>query len=315
MKSTVSGRGGVFSGVDDRGNTVAADKVKQGTDQWMNKNFQTTMHLSGAQKASTQMGVCEAAVTCYIYNTSPVFEHQRRADGFGTFLITRAPKVGSKIIDKDTGKERKATAEDIAGDYRLNLPIVINHSYVRSFDAGENKRTPYVEYGMDIAQDLVGCSKRYPPDLVSTGNQWDKNLLTWGVFITYGKPFEELEPEDRAKLLETAENAHISRCIEKVNKGDILHEKFKVKGAGGPLEIHRQCALYLGETVSEDYTDRPWVTNRGNLSTLSGKVDCEMCGSKVKATVAKCPACGFIIDPDKYERLTAKKPAKKEKSE
>lgn len=297
---------GGFGGVLDAtsGQRIAAPKDKTGEamNQWLNNNIQRTMHLTSAQQAAAQHGT-----TCYIYNISPVFQHQRRVDGFGTFLIPRAPKIGATIIDKKTGAQRPATAEDIAGDYRLSEPIVINHSYVRSFDTGENKRTPYVEFGQDIAEDMVGCSAKYPPDLVSTNSQWDKNLKTWGVFITYGKPFEELTAEEQDKLISEAHGVHIARCQEKVNKGDILFEQYKVKGKGGPLEIHRQCALYLAEVLGEEYTDRAWVTNRGGVATLTGKVECDFCGSKIKATVAVCPVCKNIVNPVLYDKLSRKK--------
>jgi hypothetical protein len=300
-----AGFGGVLDPTTGRRVAPPKGKVGEAMTGWTGKNAQTTMHLTQAQKMSAQHGI-----KCYIYNVSPVFSHQRRVDGFGPFLIPRAPKVGSKILDRETGEARKATAADVAEEYRLSEPIVINHSYARSFDAGEGKRTPYIEYGEDIAQDLVGCSEKYPPDLISQKEEFSKNLKFWGVFITYGKPFEELTSEEQNKLLGEAELYHRARCMEKVNKGDMLYENYKLRGKGGPMEIHRQCALYLGE----EFTDRPWVTNRGGSDALTGKIECDMCGSKVKATVAKCPVCQFIIDADKYDKLTRRN-KKAEKAE
>lgn len=306
---TVSGKGGVFQGLDQLGTkTASSQAVRDKMSDWTRNNTLTTQHLTGAQKVSAQAGT-----NCYIYNVSPVFIHPRRADGFGTFLIPRAPQVGSTIIDKETGQTRKATPEDISGTYRLSEPIVINHSYIRSFPGwNEGKRVPYIEYGEDIAEDLVGCSSKYTPDLVSTGTEWDKNLKTWGVFITYGKRFEELEPQEQERLYAEASQAHVQRCIEKVNKGDILFEQYKVKGRGGPLEIHRKCALFLGEVVNMDYLDRPWVTNRNlGMNQLTGKVDCDFCGTKIKATIAICPACKNVVNPELYEKLRKKKSAEK----
>jgi len=300
MSDTVGGFGGILDA--STGKRIAAPEGKTGEamNRWARKNIQSTMHLSSSQKMAAQHGV-----TCYIYNVSPVFEHPRRADGFGTFLIPRAPKVGSMIFDKETGHTRKATAEDISGPYRLSAPIVINHSYIRSFPGmNEGKRVPYIEYGEDIAEDLVGCSEKYPLDLTSEKDEYSKNLKKWGVFITYGKPFEELSKAEQEALYSEAMQNHNARCIEKVNKGDVLFEQYKMRGKGGPLKIHRECALYLGQVIGPEYTDRAWVTARGGTETMTGKVDCPFCGSKIKATIAVCPNCKNIVDPDKYEKLS-----------
>src|SRR5208282_5842253 len=134
----------------------------------------------------SQIESAKGGQTCYIYNISRIFSWTRQYSKLGTFLIQHAPRLNDLIL-KD-GKHVPATQEDINGDYKLSTPIVINHSYQMSYDKGDTRRVPYIEFGEDIAEALVGNSKLYPVGL----NDETANLANWGVFITYGKPFEEL---------------------------------------------------------------------------------------------------------------------------
>jgi hypothetical protein len=218
--------------------------------------------------------------TCYIYNVSPIFAWERRLNNFGIFRIPKAPSVGSLILDHKTRKQRKATPEDIAGEYRLSEPLIINHSYVRTF-AGEGKLQPYIEFGEDIAEDICGCSKLYP-----AGLNFQKDLTQKGVFIVYGKPFEECTPEEQETLLAKAEMGHRDVCREKVVHGDQLYETAKTKGRGGPLEVHKLCANFLG------LADRPWCTDRSSVYKVPiSTKDCQYCYSPINAKASVCPVC------------------------
>jgi hypothetical protein len=225
--------------------------------------------------------------TCYIYNISPIFAWERRLNNFGIFRIPKAPSVGSFILDHKTKQQRKATQEDIDGAYKLSEPLIINHSYVRTF-AGEGKLQPYIDYGEDIAEDICGCSSLYPPDLNS-----NKDLTKKGVFIVYGKRFEECSEEEQNELLAKAEMGHRDVCREKVVHGDQLHETAKTKGGrGGPLEVHRQCANYLHSRGFLDLSNIPWVINRAAVyKTPDVQKDCVHCYSKINAKASTCPIC------------------------
>lgn len=281
-KKIDGGFGGSFTPVNPI-NGQRMKGIQEATSQWTGMNGMMGVHLTRAEEQSRAAGI-----KCYIYNVSPNFQWERRLDRFGIFLIPKAPSVGSIIIDRETGEQRYATKKDIEGDHRLSEPVVINNSYVRSYDAGEGKLTPYVEYGEDIAEDIVGCSARYPADLVK-----GKDLTKKGVFIVYGKRFEECTPEEQSELLLKAEQGHRQACREKVNNGDRFHEQSKLKGRGYPMELHRQCALYLARVEGDPkIADRPWVTNRGLIrAELPDTKECQFCGSDIKKKASICPVC------------------------
>lgn len=286
-KKIVGGFGGSFSSVD----AITGQRTKginEATSQWNELNGMQGVHLTRAEIQSQAAGI-----KCYIYNVSPIFSWERRLDKFGIFLIPKAPSVNSIIYDKESGEQRPATDEDIKGDYRLSAPIVINNSYVRSFDAGEGKLKAYIEYGEDIAEDIVGCSKRYPDNLTK-----DKDLTKKGVFIVYGKRFEECTVEEQHALLIKAEQDHRSMCRILINNGDRFHEQSKLKGKGYPHEIHRQCAVYLARVENDPkIADRPWVTNRGLVNAVAvDSKGCQFCGSDIKKTAAICPVCKNTVD-------------------
>ena len=279
-----SGRGGVLNKDGERIHPI--DPQGQKAERYIGeRNLQRTQPLIRSQQVAAQGGT-----TCYIYNVSPIFRWTRPVKGFGTFTIPKAPSIGDPIIDKKTGEARKATEEDIKGLYKLSAPIVINHSYVNSYDKGDTRRIPYVEYGEEIAESIVGNSKMYPADLTMPTN----NLENWGVFITYGTPFDELPKEEQATLYTQAMAAHQARCFEKVVKADELYPR----APQAVLEVHRKCALFIGE-------ERPWVTNRAPR-IKADMVECPFCTSDIKATALKCPNCREIVNPDAYEKRVAK---------
>lgn len=250
-----------------------------------NHNTMRTQPMIRSQVESAKLGQ-----DCYIYNVSRIFEWRRQVKGFGTFLIPRAPKVGSIIVDDD-GRRREATEEDTKGKYKLSSPIRIAHSYVNSYDKGDTRRIPYVEYGEEIAESIVGNSDLYPADLSIETN----NLENWGVFITYGKPFEELPKAKQDELYEKALIRHQKRCFEKVLRAD---ELFNVSPRC-VLEVHRLCALEIGE-------ERRWVTDRAPMKKADS-IECPFCTSDIKPTAVVCPNCRNIINQERYDKMMAGK--------
>jgi len=278
------GQGGGFADAQSGrfGEGERAAKVKRYTDS---RNSQRVQPMIRSQLASLEHGI-----PCWIYNISPIFEWIRQYKGLGTFMIPRRPSIGQVVVIK--GKEHTVTAEDIKGRFRVSAPVVINHAYRQSYDKGDNRRIPYVEYGEEIAESLVGNSKIYPADLMHPTN----NLENWGVFITYGKPFEELPKEEQDELILKASVVHETRCREKVATADRNINRFP----SAVLEVHRQCALFVNE-------ERSWVTTRGTQAKNLGNIDCPFCASSIKPSVLVCPVCKEVVDQAKYD---AKKKAK-----
>lgn len=280
------GSGGGFKSVTGTGVSAATDnsergqKVKQYTDT---RNAQRVQPM-----IRSQLVALEGGQPCYIYNVSPVFSWERTYKGLGKFTIPKRPSVGDVVIEKQGDKhiEHVVTEEDIRGKYKVSKPVILNHSYRMSFDKGDNRRVPYIEYGEEIAESLVGNSKLYPADLILPTN----NLESWGVFITYGKPFHDLPKAEQDELYLNAITVHDKRCREKVQKADQLINRFP----DAVLELHRQCALIVGE-------DRPWLTSRGKRITES--IECPFCGSDIKSTVVKCPECQEVVDIERYQKM------------
>jgi hypothetical protein len=278
-----SGAGGGFpdARTGSYGEGERRDKVRKYVDS---RNNQRVQPMIRSQLAAMQHGI-----PCWIYNVSPIFEWRRQYKGLGTFTISRRPSVGQVILLD--GKEHTVTESDILGRLRVSQPLLIEHAYRQSYDKGDNRRIPYVEYGEEIAESLVGNSKLYPPDLLHPTN----NLENWGVFITYGTTFHELPKAQQDELFLRASALHQKRCYEKVQIADRHINRFPQT----VLEMHRQCALFVGEK-------RPWVTER----TIQAKIDvmpCPFCASEIKASVVKCPQCREIVNFERYEAMKARK--------
>lgn len=239
-----------------------------------NMNRTQTYPLTHAQRAALDYG----GTACWIYNISPIFAWRRSYQNLGEFLIQ--PRERAK---------------------RISTAIPIARAYQMSYDKGDRRRQPYVEYGEDIAESLLGCSKEYPLDLVRPTN----NLVNWGCFITYGHPLEELDLAEQEKLLHEASVVHDVRCREIVLQGDQLFNAHPT----WLCETHRLAALEVNEM-------RPWVTQRSTKDTQPKK-ECPFCGHENKSSAVKCAgaSCGEILDYAKYKELQDKLKAEADKPE
>ena len=253
----------------------------------------------------SQIEALKAGEPCYIYNISSLFHWKRRYKGLGSINIPAAASEGTIIAaigEKDkNGKQvyRRATAADIAsGKYRLSAPVLIPGSFVNSFDKGELRRVPYVEYGWQVAESVIGNSKEFP---VGLGDP-TANLANWGVFYTKGKRFEELPPAEQDKLLAEAEAVHQVRVWEKIQKAD---EMFHTTPRG-ILKIHRDCAKYLGE-------ERPWCTARPTKKVAGVQIECPLCTTQILETSIVCKNCHGVVDADRYAEQQSRLEAAKAK--
>ena len=280
------GGGGGFKSVTGAGVSAANDNSERG--QKVKKYCDTRNAQRVQPMIRSQLVALEAGTPCYIYNVSPIFTWRRMYKGLGTFDIPKRPSIGDVVKETIDGvvKEITVTEADIHGRYKVSKPVILNHSYRMSFDKGDNRRVPYVEYGEEIAESIVGNSKLYPADLVNPAN----NLENWGVFITYGQRFHELPKNEQDELYLNALTVHDKRCREKVAKADQLISRFP----DAVLELHRQCALFVNE-------DRPWLTSRGKRH--AEMIPCPFCASDIKSTVVKCPNCQEIVDIERYQKM------------
>src|SRR5208282_1329959 len=208
MADKESGQGRLM---DAMGNAMEAgdERGRKAGKYVATRNQQAMQPLIRSQKESLKAGT-----PCWIYNASRIFSWTRSYKGMGEFLIQHAPRVNDTIIKDD--KRVPATKEDVVGDFKLSAPISINRSYIASFDKGDSRRVPYVEYGDEIAESLLGCSELYPSDLREKTN----NLLQWGVILTYDKPFYSLPKAEQDHLYTIAKTNERQRCFEMVQGAD-----------------------------------------------------------------------------------------------
>jgi hypothetical protein len=299
----IAGRGGV---IGPQGNPVnpdghQADKIRS--------FMKGRVRMKTNPLLKSQIESLKGGEPCWIYNISPHFIWHRHYKGLGKITIPKAPIEGSVIAavgEKDAkGNQlyRRATAADIAsGKYRLSAPVVISASYVNSFDKGDLRRVPYIEYGYQIAESIIGNSKEFP---IGLGDP-TANLANWGVFYTKGVPFEKLSAAEQDRLLSEAEAVHQVRCWEKIQKAD---EMFHTTPRG-ILKIHRDCAKYLGE-------EKPWCTARPIKKVSGATIPCPLCTSDILETSVVCKNCHGVVDADRYaeqqERLEQAKTKAAEK--
>ena len=198
----------------------------------------------------------------YIYNISPIFRWQRLMQGIGNFIIP----------------VRKATET-------VSRALILSKRFVRSYDAGDGRVAHMVEEPEEVAEDLLRCSKQFP-------EREENNLLSYGCFMTVGKPLEALAAAEREKLMADADAAHRKRCREKVFEADGWADAAVQRN--WITEMHRQCALFV--LSPEELSARRWVTSRGPASEPKKTKECPECGYDVKLAAFICPNCKAHID-------------------
>jgi hypothetical protein len=104
----------------------------------------------------------------YIYNVSTIHRWDRFQGQLGTLTIPK--REPGEVVSK---------------------PLVIPGAVARFYDKGFGKMEAFIDEGMDVAEDICGCSTQYPAE--SSSN----NLTKYGVFLLV-RPFEELA-EKRAR--------------------------------------------------------------------------------------------------------------------
>lgn len=176
---------------------------------------------------------------------------------------------------------------------RVSKPYKVAGKIFRWYDKGLGRKEAFEEEGIDVAEDICGCSKEYPaPSL-------NNNLTTYGVFITRSL-FEDLPKKEQEKLIEEATAKFIEKLRELILRADQMHagSDQEKKGIG---QIHRDALnAFNRETGSKE--ERPWAPVRYSAKS----VDCPFCGTGNKPNTAKCANCHEIINQELYDQLKKK---------
>jgi hypothetical protein len=242
----------------------------------------------------------------YIYNVSPIHRWERFQGQLGTVTIMAKPD-----------------------NVRVSPPCIVMGVIARRYDKGLNRKEWMLEPGLDIAEDIVGCSSTYPVD--SPHN----NLVNYGCFITTTPIFKlrkeekdnilsraasylkrvsaeereqiledlektisaEMAPKERDPILVAAELRLDKKLREIVLEADQLHPQ-------NPLfvgKIHRDALSALNE-ITDSKESRPWAP----ILTTGRKVSCQWCGTLNKTGVALCSNCHNPIDEELHAQLKKK---------
>lgn len=242
------------------GAPTIAPKAEKGIDALISQG--NTRGVRGLSKSERRM-LAQGGPDIYIYNVSPIWEWHRPVPGRGEVIVQKC-KQGEKV----------------------SAPLVVPNIVTRDFDRGSGVRQMYAEEGLDLAQDILGCSEEMPGHPMN-------NLVGYGCFYIVGKKFEDLPVSEQQRILDEANDKHNQKCREKVLEADQLWSNPVSKG--WLTDMYRLCAIHIGE-------EREWVAKRGRSSPVQ---ECPFCGWEVKRGIAKCTNCREILDKELYEKLKA----------
>lgn len=218
-----------------------------------------------------QRQISEQAKPIYIYNVSPIHEWAKPQGQLGTVMIQKREK--GQLVSKP-----------------YIVPGVVN----RWYDKGLGRKELFQESGIDVAQDICGCSTEYP---VENSNN---NLMNFGVFIT-DRPFEELPKKKQEELLDAANERLRAKLAAIVLEAD-QYWAGPTQQKGWIAKIHREALTALNE-MDGTKEDRPWAPIRH----AEKKDDCKFCGSAIKPGVVVCPNCRNVLDEERYAKMQCKR--------
>jgi hypothetical protein len=264
------------------GTIEQGERAKTETAKILGENaFRGTRPLRKADKRLLERGEPEI----YVYNVSTIFQWSPRIQGRGNVIIQKC-KPGQKVSE----------------------PLVIPGVMIRDYDAGNRNRQAYTEEGIDIAEDILGCSKEMP-------GLPQNDLTGYGCFYLVGEKFEDLSPTEQEKILSEANAKHDRKCHEKVLEADGL--------AGSEVtrrwisDPYRLAALHLSQKNAyrdgdKSMLTRTWVggPRSGALTPVS---ECVWCGYEHKKGLAVCPNCKNILNQELFDKLS--KASKKAQAE
>ena len=233
----------------------------------------------------------------YIYNISPIHRWARPQGQLGTVVI-----------------------QPRAWDRAYSDPFPIKGAIVRWYKTGLGADQPFIEGGMELAQDVCGLGP------LADGKHPNSNLSNYGVFVSM-KPFDpEFLPEGKRRMLAAASGKEGEKLLEEFlchkseKKRLILDAQAKLLedlqirileadnwhmgGAEARKFIgpwHREC-LRAFNNITGKKESRPWAS----IIVDDALIACEFCGNSNKPGLAKCPKCMEIIDMQAYNELKAR---------
>lgn len=244
------------------GNNPGANYGKQ--------NVMTKVKLSPFEERELARG---AANPYYIYNVSMIHEWPRYQGQFGTVMIQKAPwNFEGPLIE------------------RVSAPYIVPGAVCRTYDAGDRKQKPFIEGGLEVVEDIIQCSEKYPPQDANS------NLTNYGVFFT-SESFGKLKAKEQESHFDAAFAKFEVKCRKLVQVADQLQ-------AGDPkqrafiMPIHLDALKVISELDGEELK-RDWAP------TSSGKKykTCQFCGTRNTPASVMCVNCKEITDKAGYEKL------------
>jgi hypothetical protein len=230
----------------------------------------------------------------YLYNVSPIHEWPRPQGQLGTITI---PK-------------RKWNEQ-------VSVPALIPGVIVRWVRKGITSEEPFIEGGMDIAEDICGCSPRY--DITHPNS----NLTRYGVFIST-RPFDvEYLPDEKRRKLGAASKVAGEQLLQEFlvpqhkQKEMIAEATVKLVDElqarileadnwyqGSPeqrryiSQLHRDCLRAFNE-ITNKKESRPWAT-----ITMGDTMEtCKWCGNVQKPGLPLCANCKNIINKAAHDAV------------
>jgi hypothetical protein len=229
----------------------------------------------------------------YLYNVSPIHKWEKFQGQLGTIVINP--------------RDWKA---------QVSVPAVIKGAIVRWVKSGLGMDQPFIEGGMEVAQDICGVAG-------GVEIHASAKLTNYGVFISR-KPFDaEYLPEAKRRTLNQADKATAPRLLEEYlvpkheQKKLIQEATEKLLGdlqsrileadnwhmAGGNERKfigawHREC-LKAFNHITGRKESKPWAS----IMVEDQLESCPFCGQMNKPNLAKCPKCLEIINPAAYAAL------------
>ena len=232
----------------------------------------------------------------YIYNTSPIHRWSRPQGQLGTIVIS--PRKWDAVVSD---------------------PAIVKGAVVRWYKSGLGAEQPFIEGGLEIAQDVCGMTGGPSTEVTHLNT----NLERYGVFLS-AKPFEaEHLPESKRRRLAQADKdagrklleeylvpkLEQKRLISEAQQHLIVDLQSRILEADnwhmGGIEQrkfigawHRDC-LKAFNYITGKKESRPWAS----IILDDALEACIFCGNMNKQGLPKCPNCHEIINQAAYERL------------
>lgn len=160
----------------------------------------------------------------------------------------------------------------------LKIPGLIPEDY----DMGDGNGNMAMAFtmGEDLAKEIVGTDTAMKDlQLYTTNKEW------FGVFSSRNEVPTKKELEKSREKLDAMMTLLVADGNRRAMEGNSDKPGVGVNSIG---PMHRKAVLYTGQKVS-------WMTPSEKY------IECPGCGEKVKPTILKHPACGWIFDKAKWE--------------